>query len=50
MATYVVGGILALVVIAVIRKMIHDKKSGNSGCGCGCDGCSGCSHTAHHQE
>ncbi len=37
--TIIVGGILAVIVIAVARKVIKDKKNGCSSCGgsCGCD-------------
>ena len=31
--------VLALVVGVIIAKMIRDKKSGKSHCGCGCEGC-----------
>lgn len=31
--------ILALLVSAVIVRMVRDKKSGTGGCGCGCKGC-----------
>ena len=39
-----VGSIIAVIVLAVllgaiIVKMINDKKSGKSGCGCGCEHC-----------
>lgn len=42
MADFVVGTLLGIVVLFVIRKIIKDKKSGRSSCGCGCEGCSGC--------
>lgn len=44
MATWLVGGALALIVAAVIVKMIRDKKSGKGGCSCGgdCSRCKGC--------
>ena len=31
-------GIL-LICLAIVLKMIRDKKKGKSGCGCGCSGC-----------
>ena len=37
MATWIVGGVLLVIVGAVIWKMIKDKKSGNSACSCGGD-------------
>ncbi len=42
MATWIVGGIVLLVVAAVIWKMIRDKKSGKGECGCDCSKCSKC--------
>lgn len=42
MATWIVGGVLALLVGAVIRKMIRDRRSGKSACGGDCSRCSGC--------
>ncbi len=36
-----VGGILLLIVGAIIRSIYIKKKSGQSACGCGCGGCSG---------
>ncbi len=30
---------IAAVVGLVVFKMVKDKKSGKSGCGCGCSGC-----------
>ncbi len=42
MATWIVGGVLALLVGAVIRKMIRDRRSGKSACGGDCSRCGGC--------
>ena len=28
-----------LICLAIVLKMIRDKKKGKSGCGCGCSGC-----------
>ncbi len=44
MATWIVGGVLALLVGAVIWKMVRDKRSGKSSCSCGgdCSRCGGC--------
>ena len=36
-ATIAVGGVLALVLGLIVYKMIKDKRSGKSGCGCGCE-------------
>lgn len=41
LSTLIVLVIVAAVVVLIIRKMIKDRKSGNS-CGCGCGGGSGC--------
>ena len=37
----IVGGILLVIVVAIVVKMVKDKKAGKSSCGCG-GGCSGC--------
>lgn len=42
MATWIVGGVVFLIVAAVIWKMIRDKRNGKGNCSCGCD-CSNCS-------
>ncbi len=42
MATWIVGGILAVIVAAVIVKMIRDKRSGKSCCSGDCSHCGGC--------
>ncbi len=42
MATWIVGGALALVVAAVIVKMIRDRRSGKGSCGGDCAKCRGC--------
>ena len=31
--------VLALIVGAVVVRMVKDKKTGKGGCGCGCSGC-----------
>ncbi len=42
MGTWIVGGILALVVALIIRSMIRDKKNGKSlQCGGDCKNCGG---------
>ena len=46
MATWLVGGALAVIVGAVVFKMIRDRRAGKGGCSCNCAGCSGhCHHT-----
>ncbi len=36
----IVIGIVAVVFIAIVIKLIIDKKKGKNGCAGGCDGCS----------
>ena len=46
MATAVVGGVLLLIVGAVLFKLIRDKRAGKNSCGCGCTGdCCQCGKT-----
>ena len=44
MATFVVGGVLLVIVGAIIWKMVKDRKAGKGGCSCGCENCSGKCH------
>ena len=44
MATWVVGGLLAVAVIAIIWKMIRDKLQHRGGCCGDCSGCTACKH------
>lgn len=47
MATWIVGGALALAVLAIIRIMARDKKEGRNACGGDCAHCcAGCSRHA----
>ena len=41
MATWIVGGVLAVLVGAIVFKMIRDKRAGKGGCSCNCGGCGG---------
>ena len=43
MATWIVGGVLLLIVGGIVWKMIRDKRAGK-GCGGDCSHCSGCGH------
>ena len=43
MGTIVVSAVLVLVVAAIVRSLIKDKKSGKSACGGDCSHCRGCS-------
>ena len=50
MATWIIGGVLIVIIGAVVRKMISDKRKGkhSCSCGCGCEGCHGaCNHSDH---
>lgn len=47
MATWIVGGVLLLIVGAIVWKMVKDKKAGKGSCSCGCD-CASCSGNCHH--
>ena len=42
MATWIIGGLLCLIVAAIIVKMIRDRRSGKNGCSCDCGKCRGC--------
>ena len=39
MGNIIVGTVLLAAVVAVIAKMIINKKKGKSSCGCGCSSC-----------
>lgn len=41
MATWIVGGALALIVGAILWKMVRDKRQNKGGCGCDCAHCHG---------
>ena len=50
MANWIIGGVLVVIVGAVVWKMISDKRKGkhSCSCGCGCEGCHGaCNHSDH---
>ena len=47
MATWIVGGVLLLIVGAIVWKMIKDKKAGKGGCSCG-GNCGQCAGHCHH--
>ncbi len=49
MATWIVGGILALLVAALVWKMIRDRRAGRGACSCGGD-CSACGACAHRDK
>ena len=42
MATWIIGGILAVIVVAIIIKMVKDKRSGKGGCNGDYSKCHGC--------
>lgn len=39
LSTIIVSAIVLAVVAGIVIKMIKDKKSKKSSCGCGCSGC-----------
>ena len=39
MGSIVVVLVLALVVFAIVRHLVKQRRSGKGGCGCGCEGC-----------
>ena len=46
MGTILVSGVLLVIVAAIVRGFVKDKKQGKSVCGCGgnCAHCSKCCH------
>ena len=42
MASWIVGGAVALLVGAIVWKMVKDNRSGKGHCGCDCASCRGC--------
>lgn len=49
MATWIVGGVVVLIVGAIIWKMIRDKRSGTGGCGGDCGDCAHCHGSCGNQ-
>ena len=50
MATWIIGGVLIVIVGAVVWKMISDKRKGkhSCSCGCSCESCHGaCTRSDH---
>ncbi len=39
LSTIIVSLVLILIVAAIIRKLVRDKKKGKSSCGCNCAHC-----------
>ncbi|MDE6797299.1 MAG: FeoB-associated Cys-rich membrane protein [Ruminococcus sp.] len=39
MGTVIIGLVLLAIVVLIVVRMIKDKKSGKSSCGCGCEHC-----------
>ena len=48
-STFLVAGILAAVVAAIVIHLVRNKKKGKSSSGCGCGGCpmNGSCHSSH---
>ncbi len=38
--TIAISTVLLIIVFAIVRGLIKNKKNGKSSCGCGCGGCS----------
>ncbi|MDY5219741.1 MAG: FeoB-associated Cys-rich membrane protein [Eubacteriales bacterium] len=49
MATWIIGGVLVVIVGAVVWKMISDKRKGKHSCSCGC-GCESCHGACTNSE
>ena len=49
MATWIIGGVLIIIVGAVVWKMISDKRKGKHSCSCGC-GCESCHGACTNSE
>ncbi|MGN1006304.1 MAG: FeoB-associated Cys-rich membrane protein [Aristaeellaceae bacterium] len=49
MATWIIGGVLIVIVGAVLWKMISDKRKGKHSCSCGC-GCESCHGACTNSE
>ena len=44
MATWIVGGVLLVIVVLIVAKMVRDRRAHKCNCGCNCGGCSACHH------
>ena len=49
MATWIIGGVLVVIVGAFVWKMISDKRKGKHSCSCGC-GCESCHGACTNSE
>lgn len=49
MATWIIGGVLVVIVGAVVWKMISDRRKGKHSCSCGC-GCESCHGACTNSE
>lgn len=52
LATIIISLVIIALIALIIIKMIKDKRSGKSSCGCGCEHCNmAChSHEGHHHH
>lgn len=48
--TIIVLLVLVLIVALIIRKLVKDKKSGKSACGCDCSTCGGACHCCENKD
>lgn len=44
MGTYIVAGVLVIIVVLIIWKLIRDRKNGKTSCGGDCSNCKGGCH------
>ena len=49
MANWIIGGVLVVIVGAVVWKMISDRRKGKHSCSCGC-GCESCHGACTNSE
>lgn len=52
-ATWVIGGLVAGLLVWVTVRLIRNKKKSVCGCGCGCEDCThekGCGHCHEHED
>lgn len=50
MSTWIIGGIVAVLLALAVRKIYRDNKSGTHTCGGNCGHCGCCGHHAHSPQ
>ena len=48
--TILVSAVVLAAVVAVVVKMVRDKRKGKSSCSCGCSGCPGAAICHSHKK